>query len=146
MIRTEAEYQRTVALLTEQRAKFAALKREWRKAGLTPAEVERAAQPMEGFHGQLADDVEIYERLRRGELGELENLNGLGEALIGLRIAAGITQRELARRLGVDETMVSRDECNEYHGITVERASKVLEALGGRLTTRVELVERRKAS
>jgi transcriptional regulator with XRE-family HTH domain len=50
-----------------------------------------------------------------------------------------MTQRELARRLEVDETAVSRDERNEYHGITVDRARKVLEALGVRLVTRVEV-------
>jgi len=50
-----------------------------------------------------------------------------------------MTQRELARRLDADETAVSRDERNEYHGITVERAKKVLDALGVRLVTRVEV-------
>jgi hypothetical protein len=35
--------------------------------------------------------------------------------------------------------MVSRDERNEYHGVTVERAKRVLEALGARLVTRVEV-------
>ena len=59
--------------------------------------------------------------------------------LIGLRIARGMTQRELARRMDVDETAVSRDERNEYHGITVERARKVLDALEVRLVTRVEV-------
>jgi division/cell wall cluster transcriptional repressor MraZ len=60
---------------------------------------------------------------------EFENLHGLGQVLIGVRIARGMTQRELARRLGVDETMVSRDERNEYHGISLERAQRVLDAL-----------------
>lgn len=50
-----------------------------------------------------------------------------------------MTQRELARRLEVDETAVSRDERNEYHGITVDRARRVLDALGARLVTRVQL-------
>ena len=50
-----------------------------------------------------------------------------------------MTQRELARRLGVDEAMVSRDERNEYHGITVDRAKRMLDALGVRLVTRVEV-------
>jgi len=41
--------------------------------------------------------------------------------------------------MDADETAVSRDERNEYHGITVERAKKVLDALGVRLVTRVEV-------
>jgi hypothetical protein len=41
--------------------------------------------------------------------------------------------------MDADETAVSRDERNEYHGITVERARKVLEAFGVRLVTRVKV-------
>jgi transcriptional regulator with XRE-family HTH domain len=59
--------------------------------------------------------------------------------LIAVRIAQGVTQRELAKRLGVHESQVSRDERNEYFGITLERAARVLDALGARLHSRVRL-------
>jgi transcriptional regulator with XRE-family HTH domain len=49
--------------------------------------------------------------------------------LVALRIAKGLTQRELAERLGVHESQVSRDERNEYHGITLERARRILQAM-----------------
>jgi hypothetical protein len=39
----------------------------------------------------------------------------------------------------VHETQVSRDERNEYHGITLERAARILEALGADVRSRVEL-------
>ena len=81
-----------------------------------------------------------YERLKRRDFDELYNLQGLGPLLIGLRISAAMTQRDLAERMGVHESMVSRDERNEYHGITVERASRILEAMGVRITTRVERI------
>ena len=42
-----------------------------------------------------------------------------GHLLISLRIAKGISQRELAKRLNVHESQVSRDERNEYFGITL---------------------------
>jgi transcriptional regulator with XRE-family HTH domain len=57
----------------------------------------------------------------------------LGHMLVALRIARGLTQRELAARLDVHESQVSRDERNEYHGITVDRASRVLDAMGVQL-------------
>ena len=91
------------------------------------------------FAGRGKEEVESYERLKRGEFEELENLRGLGHLLISLRIAQGISQRELARRLDVHESQVSRDERNEYFGITLERAIKILDALNVRLHTKVEI-------
>jgi ribosome-binding protein aMBF1 (putative translation factor) len=80
-------------------------------------------------------------RLKKAGLGdvELDNLRGVGHLLITSRIAQGISQRELARRLGVHETQVSRDERNEYFGITLERAAKILDALNVRLRTQVAI-------
>jgi transcriptional regulator with XRE-family HTH domain len=87
----------------------------------------------------LNEEVESYERLKRGEFDALENLRGLGHLLISVRIAQGISQRELARRLDVHESQISRDERNEYFGITLERAIKILDALNVRLHTKVEI-------
>ena len=94
---------------------------------------------MESFHLQLQEEVTSYERLKRGEYEDLENLRGLGHLLVSLRITRGITQRELASRLDVHESQVSRDERNEYHGVSVDRVTKVLEALGAQLRTKIEL-------
>jgi transcriptional regulator with XRE-family HTH domain len=70
------------------------------------------------------------------------NLHGLGQTMIRLRIARGMTQRKLAQLLGVNETMVSRDERNEYHRITLDRAVRILDTLGVKLVTNVEEIER----
>jgi len=48
-----------------------------------------------------------------------------------------MSQRELASLLGVHDSQVSRDERNEYHGITVERATMILEAMGVTLTSTI---------
>ena len=77
--------------------------------------------------------------MKRGEFEELENFRGFGHLLISLRIAQGVSQRELARRLNVHESQVSRDERNEYFGITLERAVRILDALSARLHTTVEI-------
>jgi transcriptional regulator with XRE-family HTH domain len=74
-------------------------------------------------------------------LDEVRNLDGLGRLLIGLRIAQGMSQRALAEILDVHESQVSRDEVNEYHGITVKRAHRILEALGVELKTVVESLD-----
>ena len=92
------------------------------------------------LHEQIKDEVESYERLKKGRLDELRNLHGVGQMLIGVRVAMGLSQRELAEKLGVHESQVSRDERNEYYGVTVERAVRILDALGVEATTRVEKI------
>jgi ribosome-binding protein aMBF1 (putative translation factor) len=109
------------------------------ETGLDEAAIKRVIDPIESFHLQLKEEVESYERLKRGEFEDLDNLRGLGHLLITSRIAQGISQRELARRLRVHESQVSRDERNEYFGITLERAVKVLDALNVRLQTKVAI-------
>ena len=139
MIRSESDYQQAVARIAGERARLAEYVEAWKKQGFTPDQVAKLRQPLESFHMQFEEEVRSYERLKRGQFSEFENLHGLGQTLIGLRIARGMTQRQLAERLRVHETMVSRDERNEYHGITVDRAKRVLDALGVRLVTRVEV-------
>ncbi len=110
--------------------------------GLTPAEIKRAIDPVRSFHLQLEEEVQSYERLKRGQFDDLSNLRGLGHLLISLRIARGLTQRQLAERLGVHESLVSRDERNEYHGIALDRAARILDALDAELRSTVVLQER----
>jgi DNA-binding XRE family transcriptional regulator len=92
--------------------------------------IEKALQPYESFRLQLVEEIEGYERIKRGVINDTYNLAGIGQRLIGIRIYLGISQRELAQRLGVHETQVSRDEKNEYHWITVERVDEILTAFG----------------
>jgi ribosome-binding protein aMBF1 (putative translation factor) len=139
MIRNETEYQEASARLADERNRLADHRTRLKEAGLNDEEIKRVTDPMESFHLQLKEEVESYERLKRGEFEELENLRGLGHLLISIRIATGISQRELAKRLNVHETQVSRDERNEYFGITLERAVKILDAFNVRLHTKVEM-------
>jgi ribosome-binding protein aMBF1 (putative translation factor) len=138
MIRNETEYREAVERLKAEKARMEAHRIELAKLGLKPAEIQRAVDPMESFHLQLLEEVEAYDRLKRGEFSVVKNFHGVGQLLIALRIAKGMSQRDLAGRLGVHESQVSRDERNEYHGVTLERAAKILEALGVQLISRVE--------
>lgn len=98
--------------------------------GLSAENVEYGLNPLKLYHLGVIEEVRAYERLKAGCLPRLASLEGLGRLLVEARIASGITQRELAKRLAVNETQVSRDENNDYHGVTVERAGRILNALG----------------
>lgn len=132
MIRSEQEYQKALERLEKNQAVMAEQREELEGFELGPGEVGRALQPLESFYEQLREEVDVYERMKRGDLGALRNLTSIGRWLIGVRIAKGLTQQQLAGRLGVAPSQVSRDESNEYHGISVERAQRILEALGVR--------------
>src|SRR5262249_20098353 len=140
MIRNETDYQEALRRLDQDREVAARQRVTLEATGLAPEEVERAMEPLLSFQAQLGEEVEWYERVRRRSFPIISRLTEIGQLLIALRIANGLTQRELAERLGVSESVVSRDERNEYHGITVERAQRILDALQETVTARVEEV------
>ena len=138
MIRSEQEYQAAVEKLAAEEKMLHDHKQQLKEEGLTPAQIKRAMDPLVSFSLQLKEEVEYYEKLKQGVFPALDNFSGLGQLLVALRIANNLTQKDLAERLGVDKSLVSRDERNEYHGITIERAQRILEALGVHLVTQVE--------
>lgn len=138
MIRSEKEYREAVERLRQDEEVLALQKEKLEGLGLSEEEVRRALEPMLSFRAQLEEEVEWYERVRRRDFGVIRDLSAVGTLLIALRIANGLSQRELAEKLGVSEAQVSRDERNEYHGITVDRAQRVLDAMNETLTSRVE--------
>ena len=141
MIRTEQEYQLTVQKLADQESRVSQQRDELKSLGIDKAGMKRVLDPIRTFSAQLREELDAYERLKRGEFPVVENFAGMGELLIALRISKGITQRDLAQRMGVNESQVSRDERNEYHGITLDRAQRILEALEVRMTTTVRSLE-----
>lgn len=141
MIRTETEHRQALEQLDAQKDRLAERRAALKAEGRTASEIRRLLEPIESFRAGLAEDVELFESLRRGELPTLRNLDGLGRLLISLRIAKGISQRDLADRLGVHESQVSRDERHEYHNVTLERAGRVLDAIGAELVTRVATLD-----
>ena|SRR5688572_7268815 len=141
MIRNESEYQEAVERLKAESIRLKEQQAKLQEMGLARDEIKRAMAPVRSFHEQLKEEVASYERLLRGEFDEIRNFDGMGRLLIALRIAQGLTQRELAERLGVHESQVSRDERNEYHGATLERAGRILEALGVELESSVKSLD-----
>jgi DNA-binding XRE family transcriptional regulator len=138
MIRSETEYKEAVRRLKEQDQLLSEQKQKLEEMDLGEDEVKRAMDPLRSFRQQLAEEVEGYDRLKRGEFDEIRNLRGIGHLLIAARIYRGLSQRELAERLGVHESQISRDERNEYHNITLERATRIIEVLGVTVSSHIE--------
>ncbi len=130
MIRTESEYRKTLERLEQNKTQIRSQRQHLEAQGFNTDQTERVLQPLLSFQAQLEEEIEIYDRLRRGELPTLYSLSDIGQWLIGVRISQGLSQKELAGRLNVSEQQISRDERNEYHGITVDRAEQILQTMG----------------
>jgi len=137
MIRSEQEYQECLRRLEQDRQHIAQQKTALKKAGLSGKQIEKALEPTLSFHQQLLEEIEWYEKIKRRGFGEMRKITDIGRILIALRIANNLSQQELADRLGVTAPQVSRDERNEYHGITLARAQRVLDALEEEVVSRV---------
>ena len=137
MLRTDKEYQEAVERLEAEKQRLMQYEAELQQMVETEQQVERAMAPQWSFHAQLLDEVDNYEGLKRGEFDTLKNFEGLGRLLIALRIYKGLTQSQLAQKLGIDASQISRDERHDYHGLTVERASRILDAMGVELRSSV---------
>jgi ribosome-binding protein aMBF1 (putative translation factor) len=89
----------------------------------------------------LREQLAEYEALRSGRIAvlEIDSLTALPDALIRARIAGGLTQKELATRLGLKEQQIQRYEATRYAGVSLERVQAVAEALGVKIHERVIL-------
>jgi ribosome-binding protein aMBF1 (putative translation factor) len=89
----------------------------------------------DALRSQLADlraEIRQYEALRSGKRTTLnvKSFDDLPRALIQARIAAGLSQRELAARLGLKEQQIQRYEATDYASASLARVREVARALG----------------
>jgi transcriptional regulator with XRE-family HTH domain len=80
---------------------------------------------------ELYEEIEEYEKLKEGRITDLQidSLEELPIVLVKARIASGLTQRELAEKLGLKEQQIQRYEQNEYAGVSIDRIREVIAAL-----------------
>jgi len=92
----------------------------------------------------LRRELEDYERIAGSQTMTLEvhSLSDLPTALIHARMASGLTQRELAQRIGVTPQQVQRDEQTGYAQASLERLQRVWQVLGASLDGRVTLSQK----
>jgi len=90
---------------------------------------------------ELRAELDEYEALRDGKAAVITrgSLAELPDALIRARASAGLTERELAARLGVAEAQVQRYEATRYADATLGQVQAVAAALGVKISERIVL-------
>lgn len=110
-------------------------------AHLVPRARQAFSDAYESQIEELREQLADYEALRLGQIAvlELDSLNQLPEALIRARAAAGLSQDQLAHRLGLKKQQVQRYEATRYAGVGVDRLQAIADALGVKIHERVVL-------
>lgn len=112
--------------------------------------VDKALDPLfpkiyaEAIMSQISDleaELREYETLLSGEIKTFEcsSLAELPSLLIKARISMGLSQKELAEKLGLKEQQIQRYEATDYESASLSRLLEVSDALGLKFTQRIEL-------
>ncbi len=82
----------------------------------------------------LQQELREYESLRAGEfdLDELSVVGELATFLIKARIARGLSQKDLAERMGLKHQQIQRYEATDYASASLARIKEVASALGAK--------------
>lgn len=89
----------------------------------------------------LLKEIEEYEQLLSGEFAvfDVDNIADLPKALIRSRIYLGLTQKDLAEKLGMKEQQIQRYENTEYSSASFSTIVSIIRALDLKITEDVFL-------
>ena len=127
MIKSDAQRERTAAKVDGFRQALTKVDRK-----MTGKRAAAVRGSYEGMIQQLEEELREYDELKSGELTfpNVERLDQIAPFVARMRIAKGVSQTELARRLGVSKQVVSRYEETEYQTVAVSRLQEILDAIG----------------
>jgi HTH-type transcriptional regulator / antitoxin HipB len=137
MIQNERQYRITQTKLREFEQDLASLNPP--DPSLHPRQVVGWTNSYNLTIRQLKQELADYEQLKSGHIMTfvLGSLNDLPTTLIKARIAAGMTQKELADKIGVREQQIQRYEANHYNSASFDRLRSIASALNIEITQAV---------
>lgn len=145
MIRNEREYRITRAQAAKfERAIAETVSHPHESSDSHPLLWQAQIDGMKSLLDELREELAEYDALRAGTRRtlEAESFDTLPRALIQARIAIGLSQRDLAERLGMKEQQIQRYEANEYASASMSRVQEVIHALGVEVREQIILPRR----
>ena len=133
MIKNERQYRITKAQAERFSQSLRSLRQHLNKSNGAHPLIAKAQE--DALNSQLADlegELREYESLRAGhfQLDELKVVADLPAVLIKARIAQGLSQKDLAARIGLKEQQIQRYEATDYASASLARIKQVVSALG----------------
>ena len=130
VIATEKAYRNTKAMVEKMEASL--LEHQQRDgAELDPVMRQAVVDGMASLVEEWRAQMQEYEQLKAGKATlRIASLTELPKLLVKARLAAGLTQKQLAEKLGLKPQQIQRYEATDYRTITLSRAQEIAEALG----------------
>ena len=129
MIKNERQYKITRSRADEVRNTIGELQGVALPDGLQPEMRELQLDALRGTLGDLEGELAEYDALHDASMIEATGIEQLPSALIRARIALGLTQRQLAERIGLQEQAIQRYEAADYFGVSFARLVEIASAL-----------------
>lgn len=141
MIQNERQYRITQTKLREFEAALAAI--DPQDPQLHPRQIVGWTNSYNLTIRTLKQEIEEYEQLKSGNIltFALNSISDLPMTLIKARIAAGMTQKELAEKIGVQEQQIQRYEASQYGSASFDRLRTIADALKIEITQAVMQLE-----
>jgi hypothetical protein len=128
MIVNERQYKVTKTWIRDFEAAVRLLENDAsQREGIHPLLFKARLDASRGKLEDLRNEAAEYEALRSGQRDELplDALSDLPQSLILARVARGMTQKDLADRLGMKEQQIQRYEATCYAGASMTRVLEV---------------------
>jgi ribosome-binding protein aMBF1 (putative translation factor) len=132
MIKNERQYRITKAQAAKIAAALESFSAQAASDGTThprlaKAQADALRSQVESLHGELRE----YKGIKEGDIPppDLSYISGVPQDLIRARIASGLSQKELAERLGMPEQQIQRYESSEYESVSFARIAEIAEVL-----------------
>lgn len=132
MITNERQYKITRAEAEKFKGVLSSLeKTQKERTDVHPKLLKAERDALESQLDDLLIELAEYEELQRSEapIIEVNNFAEMADGLIKARIAAGLSQKDLANRLGLKQQQIQRYEAEKYSGASLKRINEVIDAL-----------------
>jgi transcriptional regulator with XRE-family HTH domain len=146
MIRNKRQYNEAKGSVEEFRAALVQARATGPADGVHPLMFQAYLDGMESQIETLSREMKEYDLLCNGDVSsiELRSLEDLPLGLIKARIAQGVTQQDLADKLGVKAQQIQRWEAEDYEGVGFRRLIQIANALDLNISEHIQLPKKPK--
>lgn len=111
------------------------------ESGLDPIIVKAQRDSLQGQYDDLLHQLHEYESLKSGQKRKFScsSLRKVGEALVEARIARGLSQLDLAKRLKLKQQQIQRYEAERFCTANLDRLAEIAFALNLKVSVTLEI-------